>query len=458
MRPLIAASSSPRHSTQDIHPMKSPSSDSLLGTRIESSRPSRSTRQLIVATTIGNAFEFFDLTVYSFFAVLLGKLFFPVASSEEQLLLSVGTFGVGFIARPLGGVIFGVIADRFGRVKAMNFTLVTMALGTGMIGAMPTYASIGMAAPLLVLAARLLQGFSAGGEVGVATALLAERAKPENRGYVTSWQFASQGAAALAGSLVGFLLSHYLSPQALESWGWRLPFLAGTLIAPLGVYLRSRVGNEETAHGPDARKGSAGVLKTVFTRDFGLMTTAFLLVIGGTSAHFIVLYYMSTYAIKVLHLPMDTSLWCGILAGAVMFLAAPLGGIWSDRYGRKTVTFITRLALTVLIFPGFWLIAHVPSVASLYGVVAGLAALHSVNAGANGTLLAELFPRSTRATALSVSYAAGVSIFGGFAQFIVTWLIQITGNAAAPAWYVVVCGVLSLVALTRVTDKTRQSI
>jgi MFS family permease len=354
-------------------------------------------------------------------------------------------------------VVFGVLADRLGRITAMNLTLVTMALGTGMIGAMPTYAQIGIAAPLLVLAARILQGFSAGGEVGVSTALLAERSDPATRGFVTSWQFASQGAAALAGSLIGFLLAHFLSADALRSWGWRLPFLAGILIAPLGLYLRSRLGDEsvDTASNPP---DASAVLRTVFTRDLRLVVTALLLVVGGTSAHFIVLYYMSTYAIRFLHLPMDTALWCGILAGAVMLVVSPVGGLWSDRHGRKKVSGISRALLTVLVLPGFWLIGHVPSVPMLYAVVAVLAAVHSVNAGADGTLLAELFPRSTRATALSIAYAAGVSIFGGFAQFIVTWLIQRTGDPAAPAWYVIVCGVLSLVALSRVVDKTRQAI
>ncbi|PXW28406.1 MFS transporter [Paraburkholderia caballeronis] len=435
--------------------MKSPS----LASAASRSRASRSsplpTRGLIVATTIGNGFEFFDLTVYSFFAVLLGKLFFPLASTQQQLLLSVGTFGVGFVARPLGGVLFGVLADRFGRVAAMNVTLLTMAAGTGLIGVTPTYAQIGIAAPLIVLAARLLQGFSAGGEVGVATALLAERAEPERRGFVTSWQFASQGAAALAGSLVGFLLSHFLDRAALESWGWRVPFLAGVLIAPLGLYLRARIG-EEPAAGGDRAPG--GVLRTVFRRDGRLVLLAFLLVIGGTSAHFIVLYYMSTYAIKVLHLPMDSALWCGILAGAVMLVMSPLGGAWSDRFGRKRVTFISRALLTLSILPGFYLIGHVPGVATLYAVVCVLAALHSINAGANGTLLPEMFPRSTRATGLSIAYAAGVSIFGGFAQFIVTWLIAVTGDPVAPAWYVIACGVLSLFALAFVTDRTRDAI
>jgi MFS family permease len=415
-----------------------------------------STRSLIVATTIGNAFEFFDLTVYSFFAVLLGKLFFPLATSQQQLLLSVGTFGVGFVARPLGGVMFGLIADRFGRVAAMNLTLLAMALGTGLIGLTPTYAQIGIAAPLLVLVARLLQGFSAGGEVGVATTLLAERARVGQRGFITSWQFASQGAAALAGSFVGFLLSHFLDTASLESWGWRVPFLAGVLIAPLGLYLRARLGDD--AHPASDARQSGGVLRTVFTRDGKQLLFALLLVIGGTSAHFIVLYYMSIYAIKVLHLPMDTAMWCGILSGAVMLVMSPVGGSWSDRYGRKRVTFISRALLTLLILPGFLAITHKPSVLTLYLVISGLAALHSINAGATGPLLPELFPRSTRATGLSLSYAAGVSIFGGFAQFIVTWLIGATGEPTSPAWYVIVCGLLSLVPLAFITERANDEI
>ncbi|MFD1561238.1 MFS transporter [Paraburkholderia silviterrae] len=422
-----------------------------------------STRGLIVATTIGNAFEFFDLTVYSFFAVLLGKLFFPLASAQQQLLLSVGTFGVGFVARPLGGVMFGLLADRFGRVVAMNLTLLTMALGTALIGLTPTYASIGIAAPILVLAARLLQGFSAGGEVGVATTLLAERASASRRGFITSWQFASQGAAALAGSFVGFLLSHFLDTAALESWGWRLPFLAGVLIAPLGLYLRARIGHEESGANVHARAGHGahkqqGVLRTVLTRDAMQLLFALMLVIGGTSARFIVLYYMSTYAIKFLHLPMDTAMWCGILSGAVMLVVSPIGGLMSDRFGRKRVTGYSRAALTLLILPGFLAISHAGSVATLYLVVCALAALHSINAGATGPLLPELFPRSTRATGLSLSYAAGVSIFGGFAQFFVTWLIGATGNPNAPAWYVIVCGVISLVPLAFIADRTREEI
>ncbi|WP_241301944.1 MFS transporter [Burkholderia stabilis] len=434
--------------------MKAPRADSMFGGHVGDAAASPSNRQLIVAITIGNGLEFFDLTVFSFFAVLLGKLFFPAVSAQQQLLMSVATFGVGFIARPVGGVVIGLVADRFGRVPAMNLTLVTMAIGTRMIGVLPTYAQIGVAAPVLVVLARLLQGFSAGGEVGVSTSLLAERAPAGERGYYTSWQFASQGAAALAGSLVGFLLSYFLDTASLESWGWRVPFLLGVLIAPVGLYLRARFNAIEQHAPAAAARRSSAVLGTVLRRDGGAVLTALGLVIGGTAAHFIVLYYMSTYAIKVLHLPMDTALWCGILSGAVMFVAAPIGGRLSDRIGSKRVALWSRIALTVLILPGFWLIRAVPSIATMYAVVMLLAALHSINAGANGVILAELFPKSTRATALSIAYAGGVSIFGGFAQFIVTWMIGATGNPAAPAWYVIVCGVLSLVALAFASDRS----
>lgn len=233
-----------------------------------------------------------------------------------------------------------------------------------------------------------------------------------------------------------------------------MPFLAGVLIAPLGLYLRARIDDDSQG----TAQQESGVLKTVFARDGKLLLLAFMLVIGGTSAHFIVLYYMSTYAIKVLHLPMDTAMWCGILSGAVMLVVSPIGGLWSDRFGRKRVTFLSRLLLTLLILPGFYAIAHRPSVGTLYFVICALAALHSINAGATGPLLPEMFPRSTRATGLSISYAAGVSIFGGFAQFVVTWLIGATGNAVAPAWYVIVCGVASLIALAFITDRTCEEI
>lgn len=415
-----------------------------------------STRRLIVATTIGNAMEFFDLTVFSFFAVLIGKLFFPVHAESAQLLLAVATFGVGFVTRPLGGIVLGIYADRYGRVAAMKLTFLLMALGTGLIGLMPTYAQIGVAAPVLVVIARLLQGVSAGGEVGASTTLLAEQAPPARRGFVTSWQFASQGGAAMVGALVGAWLSHSLSPADLESWGWRLPFLSGMLIAPVGVYLRSQLEEEHTP--AVSTPGATNPLWVVLKHYPRMALAAFSLVVGGTATHFIVLYYMSTYAIKVLHLPMSASLLSGSVAGLLMMVLSPLSGLLSDRYGRKPILQASRLALTLLIYPGFVLLNSYPSLSTLLMVIGVLSALHAFNAGASGPLLAEIFPKEARATGMSLAYALAVAIFGGFAQLIVTWLIDTTGNLNSPAWYVIGCGLLAFVAALFVTDRTNQHI
>ncbi len=415
-----------------------------------------SATRLIVATTIGNALEFFDLTVFSFFAVLIGKLYFPAHSESTQLLLAVATFGVGFVTRPLGGIVLGIFADRYGRVLAMKLTFLLMALGTGLIAIMPTYEQIGVVAPIMIVIARLLQGFSAGGEVGASTALLAEQAPRAQRGFYTSWQFASQGGAAMVGALVGAWLTHSLSPAELASWGWRIPFLVGMLIAPVGIFLRSQLAEEPIPATPLPR--GTNPLWLVLKSYPKSALISFSLVVGGTATHFIVLYYMSTYAIKVLHLPMSASLLSGSIAGMLMLVLSPLSGMLSDRYGRKPIVQSSRLALTVLIYPCFVLLHNHPDLLTLLLVISLLSALHAVNAGASGPLLAEIFPKEARATGMSLAYALAVAIFGGFAQFIVTWLIDRTGSLNSPAWYVIGCGLLAFVAAMFVTDRANQDI
>ncbi|MGN4140976.1 MFS transporter, partial [Burkholderia gladioli] len=198
----------------------------------------RQARRLIAAAAVGNALEFYDFTVYSYFALLIGRLFFPVGSAFGELMLAVASFGVGFVTRPLGGIVIGIYADRAGRRSAMILTLLLMALGTAMIAAAPTYAQAGLAAPAILILARLLQGFASGGEVGASTTLLIEQAPPHRRGFYASFQFSSQGLAALAGGLTGAMLNATLSAPQLDSWGWRVPFVIGTLFVPLGYWLR----------------------------------------------------------------------------------------------------------------------------------------------------------------------------------------------------------------------------
>ncbi|AJX34377.1 MFS transporter [Burkholderia oklahomensis] len=414
-------------------------------------------RRLIAAAAVGNALEFYDFTVYSFFAILIGKLFFPVHSSFGQLMLAVASFGVGFVTRPLGGLVIGMYADRVGRKRAMIATLLIMALGTATIAVAPTYAQAGIAAPLLLVIARLLQGFASGGEVGASTTLLIEQAPHAQRGFYASFQFSSQGLAALVGALTGVVLTSTLSAAQLESWGWRVPFVIGTLFAPLGYWLRRTV-DEAPAAASSAATASRGniaslPLADVLRRHGKAVFAGLGITIGGTSIHYIIVFYMAIYGVQVLHLPSWLSMMAGCIAGAMLAIVTPIGGYLSDRYGRNRIVWWTRIALMLAIYPAFVALNRWPGAVSLLTIIAALACVHAINIGAMSAMLGELFPRAVRATGGALVYSIGVAIFGGFAQFFVTWLIAATGDANAPAYYAIGCGALTLIALRSMDDK-----
>ena len=415
-------------------------------------RRAKPRRRAIAAITIGNGLEFYDFTVYSFFAVLIGQMFFPVSGSIGQLMLSLATFGVGFVARPLGGLLIGLYADRVGRKPAMALTLWLMGLGSLLFVVAPTYAQAGMAAPLLIVLARLLQGFALGGEVGASTALLMEYADDHSRGYYGSWQLFSQGVSVLLGALVGLSLTNGLSPDALQSWGWRVPFAIGILVIPLGLYIRRHL--EETAAAPAARAGGhecAG-LSEIFRAHGRVVAAGVLVTIGGTSATYIVLHYMTSYAVTVLKIPLGLSMSAGCVAAVVQVALSAYAGRLSDRIGRKPAILWSRVAMLALVYPAFMLLNARPSLVMLLAVVALLAVLLVLNTVPSVVLITELFPRRIRASGLSVVYCIGVLVFGGFAQLIATWLIALTGNASAPALYVIGCGLISLVGLAMVEE------
>ncbi|QCG89295.1 MFS transporter [Azospirillum sp. TSH100] len=417
--------------------------------------PSPSPPATILALSIGNAVELYDFTLYSFFALTIGKLFFPVQSAFGPLLLALLTFGIGFVVRPLGGIVLGGYADRVGRKPALVLTIVLMALGTLMIGLCPTYAQIGVAAPAIIVVGRLLQGFSAGGEIGVATTVLMELGHPGGRGLRVGWQMASQGAAALMGALGGYLLSTLLPADALGNWGWRLPFLAGLLILPIGLYLRRLL--PETAH-PGA--GSRTALAELLSAHRAKLLLGVMMIMGGTASTYVNIFYMPTYLIKVVGLPSDTAFLTGCAAGATMLVVAPLAGLLSDRLGRRRPFVIwTALASALLTYPAFWVLSHVASVSAALAVVSLLIAMNAVGAGACLLLLLESFPSRVRASGLSIVYSVGVSIFGGFAQFIVTWLISVTENPTSPAWYVMACALATACGASRMREvpRSRQS-
>jgi MHS family proline/betaine transporter-like MFS transporter len=415
-------------------------------------------RGAIAAAVIGNWLEFFDFTVYGFFAVIIGKLFFPSTDATVSLLLSVATFAAGFFTRPLGSVLLGVYADRKGRRSALNLTITLMAASTGLIAIAPTYAQIGIAAPLLVVFARLVQGFSQGGEFGAATSALLENGARAQRGARTSWQLATQGAAALSGSGIAALLSAALPRESLESWGWRVPFALGVLIAPVGLYLRRRLADHPP--GQSEHHGiERGVLHELFTQHVRTLVLLTLTVMGGTVTTYILTFYMPTYAIHTLGLPMSLSMLVGVAAGFVMLVTCPLFGMLSDRIAsRKLPIQLGRAVLVVLLWPAFALINRFPTLPVIMSLTALMLVFYSMGSATGFALMCESFPRRVRATGISIAYAVSVCVFGGTAPLIATWLIRATGNKLAPAGYVGVCVMVSLVAVSMLRETAGRTV
>lgn len=402
--------------------------------------------KIVVATSAGNALEWFDIAIYAFFALYIGKNFFPATSEASSMLLTLGTFGASYLVRPLGGVFLGAYADFRGRRAALMVTVTLMMVGTGLIAFMPTYASIGMAAPIGVFVARLIQGFSAGGEFGASTAMLIEHA-PHRRGFLASWQFATQGLSSLAAATLGFTLARVMSVEDLASWGWRIPFYLGLLIGPLGLYLRRFLEDgeafKEAAH-------TETPVRDAFYRQKMLLLMAAGAVAVSTSVNY-VLTYLPTFASAEFHFPATTGFAATMIGSVILTCVTPLAGLLSDRIGRVKQMAVVGLLFLVTTYPAFSYVVGNMSMVSLSALVAWLAILKSIYFGALPALMSDLFPVSTRSTGMSIAYNLGVVVFGGFTPAIVTWLISATGNRAAPSFWLTATAMISLAALASVS-------
>lgn len=400
-------------------------------------------RKAVAAAVAGNALEFYDFVIYAYFAVYIGRTFFPVGGEFGSLMLALATFGVGFFTRPLGGVLIGAFADRVGRKPAMMLTVALITFGTLGLAATPSYASIGIAAPLIVVFCRLLQGLALGGEVGPATALLIEAAPPGRRGLYASWQIASQGIAVAVGGVLGVTLSLVLPPEQLAAWGWRVPFLLSLVLIPVAFYIRRSL--PETHEGSRDQTG-AQIVGSVFGKHRRLLVLG-ILISASTAVASQVGNYMVTYAVQVLKLAPALAQGPVLTGGIMTFLFALLGGWLCDRYGRKVTNTLPRVALLVLIVPMFLWLSGAPSALTLLGVSAVLAALTAIFGAAGLVTVPELMPIAIRSTGLSLVYAISTSVFGGTTQFVVTWLLAVTHNPLAPAYYVMVISALSVWAM-----------
>ena len=405
-------------------------------------RPAPNLYKTLFSTCVGNALEWFDIAVYAFFARYIAHTFFPTENPSVSLLLTFGSFGVSFLIRPLGAIVLGAYADRHGRKKALMLSITLMTLGCAMIVLMPGYETIGLAAPVLILLARLIQGFSAGGEFGSSTAFLVEHF-PHRKAFIASWQFATQGASTLLASAFGLGLTQWLSDAEIQQWGWRIPFVFGLLICPVGWYIRRHVHEPETfvtqqkVHSP---------LKQLMGGQRHLLVLAIGLMVISTGINYM-LNYVPTYATKNLHLDGKTAFTATLLAGVILTVVTPLAGLWAEKAGRRPLMWTSLVLLLITIYPAFSLVVKHPDATMLILLVGWLALLKSVYFATVPSMMADLFPVSTRASGMAISYNIAVTVFGGFAPLICSLLISATGTSLAPGYYLMVLAVMSSVAL-----------
>lgn len=411
----------------------------------------------IAAAVVGNALEWYDFLAFGFFTVIISRLFFPSDTQYASLLLTTATFGVGFFMRPVGGVVLGIYADRKGRKAALLLVVGLMTVAIAMIGFAPTYAAIGIAAPLIIVLARLLQGFSAGGEFASATAFLIESAPAQRRGFYGSWQMVGQGLAVLTGAVLGTVLTRTLAPDTLDNWGWRVPFLFGLVIGPLGLYIRRRL--DETEAFLESRQRSAEQQSLSRTLVARLPETLICIgiVVSGTISFYVIFLYIPTFARTQLHLPLDDAFLVQAISLSCMIVLTPIFGMLSDFAGRKPIMIGALLLYLVLIYPLFSWVHDNPSFRNLMIMQIALCGVLGAFFGPMSTALAEQFPARVRSTGLAIAYNIAVMVFGGFAQFFVTWLIKATGSPIAPAFYVIFGAAVGLLATLFLKDLAREA-
>jgi len=412
-----------------------------------------SSKQAVAAAVIGNVLEWYDFSVYAFVATTIAKTFFP-QGGVAALLNTFLVYGIGFLARPLGGILIGRYGDVRGRKAALLLTIFLMASGTVLIGVIPSYASIGFLAPLLLVVARLTQGFSAGGEWGGSTAFIVEWAPEKRRGFYGSFQQSSVVGGIVLGSGIAALVSTLLTSQQMDDWGWRVLFLLGGILGPVGLYMRRNI--EETPAYRRVAREPAPAARPGALSPFWLAARAFGFTINWTVIFYIFLAYMPTFAQKFLHIGRTDSLWSNTIGVVVLMAAIPLMGHLSDRYGRKPFLLLCCAAFIVLPYPIFAMMLSGVSlpVFVLVQIVIGL--MISLFSGPGPAAISEIFPTRVRSTWMTSGYALAVAIFGGFAPFIATWLIDQTGSPIAPVYYVMAAALVSAIVIAYLKETAHE--
>jgi len=405
----------------------------------------------VLRVTSGNFLEMFDFFLFGFYASYISKTFFPVSNEYASLMLTFGTFGVGFLMRPLGAILMGAYIDRVGRRKGLIVTLGFMAVGTVLIAFVPGYATIGIIAPLLVLVGRLCQGFSAGVELGGVSVYLSEMATPGHKGFYVSWQSASQQLSIIVAAALGYGINLWMAPATVAAWGWRIPFFIGCMIVPL-IFFISRTLQEteeftKRKHRPAVREIFQSMIK-----NWGIVIAGMMLVVMTTVSFYLITVYTPTFGTKVLKLTTTDSLVVTLCVGISNFIWLPVMGSWSDRIGRRPIL-ITFTVLTILTaYPAlFWLVSA-PTFMRMLVVELWLSCLYGSYNGAMVVALTEVMPVEVRTVGFSLAYSLARALFGGFTPAACTWLIKATGDKAAPGFWMMfaaVCGLVGTLALYR---------
>ena len=393
----------------------------------------------------GNFLEMYDFIVYGYYAIYIAAAFFPSGSQFASLMLSLMTFGAGYLMRPLGALVLGAYIDRHGRRKGLLVTLLLMAIGTLSIAVTPGYATLGIMAPLIILVGRLLQGFSAGVELGGVSVYLTEIATPGNRGYYCSWQSASQQVAVVFTAVIGILLTWRVSQAQMIVWGWRIPFFVGCLIIPLLIWLMGSL-EETEAFRKGAKPHSSGETFKLVLENWQRILIGMLLTVLGTTAFYLITAYTPTFSQRALHMTPLQSMLVTACIGLSNFIWVPVGGLLSDRVGRRPMLLALPLLFLLSAYPAMLWLVSATSMSHLMIVELWYSLLFGLYNGAMIPFVIELMPQKIRTSGLSLAYSTATATFGGFTPAVATYLIHATGNRAAPALWLSVAASLSLIA------------
>ena len=417
----------------------------------DSSRGRTSKFGAVLRVTSGNFLEQFDFFLFGFYATYISRIFFPSTSEFASLMLTFAVFGAGFLMRPLGAIVLGAYIDEVGRRKGLIVTLSIMASGTILIACVPGYATIGLLAPALVLLGRLLQGFSAGAELGGVSVYLAEMATPGHKGFYTSWQSASQQVAIVVAAALGYLLNDLLTASEIGAWDWRIPFFVGCAIVPVIFLLRRTLQETDEfkarTHHPRAREVFAMMLHKWRTVLAGM-----LLVAMTTTTFYLITVYTPTFGKTVLKLTTADSLIVTLCVGFSNFFWLPIGGALSDRIGRKPILIAITVLAICTSYPALSWLSSAPSFGRMLAVLLWLSFFFGMYNGAMVAALTEVMPAEVRVAGFSLAFSLATAVFGGFTPAVSTYLIQITGDKAAPGYWLsfaAACGLVATLALYR---------